>query len=63
MPIRGKVAIITGSTSDIGRATAERFLGEGANVIFTGRSTDAGETIVNGLGSRPINRIPKAALM
>jgi NAD(P)-dependent dehydrogenase (short-subunit alcohol dehydrogenase family) len=37
-----KVAIVTGSTRGIGRATAVRFAEEGAQVVVTGRTEDAG---------------------
>lgn len=43
--LAGKVAIVTGSTRGIGRATAVRFAGEGARVIVTGRSADAGRGV------------------
>ena len=38
----GRVAVVTGSTRGIGRATAARFAGEGAKVIVTGRSEGDG---------------------
>ena len=40
-----KVAIVTGSTRGIGRATAIRFAAEGASVIITGRSEEAGKAV------------------
>lgn len=41
----GKVALVTGSTRGIGRATAVRFAAEGASVIVTGRTEDAGRGV------------------
>ena len=35
--LEGKVAVITGGTSGLGLATAERFVAEGAHVFVTGR--------------------------
>ena len=39
----GRVACITGGTRGIGRAIAEAFVREGANVVITGRSVDKGK--------------------
>jgi len=44
--LAGKTAIVTGSTSGIGRATALLFGREGANVVVTGRRTALGEQVV-----------------
>jgi meso-butanediol dehydrogenase / (S,S)-butanediol dehydrogenase / diacetyl reductase len=41
----GKVAIVTGSTRGIGRATAIRMAAEGARVVVTGRSEDSGREV------------------
>ena len=43
MKFENKVAIITGSTRGIGRATAELFAKEGAKVIVVGTKEELGE--------------------
>jgi NAD(P)-dependent dehydrogenase (short-subunit alcohol dehydrogenase family) len=43
--MQGKVAIVTGSTRGIGRATALRFAREGARVVVTGRTEVAGREV------------------
>ena len=49
--LAGKVAIITGSTSGMGAATAEMYIAEGARVMVTGRREEAGQAIVDRLGT------------
>ncbi|WP_419828231.1 SDR family NAD(P)-dependent oxidoreductase [Sphingomonas sp.] len=45
----GEVAIVTGATSGIGRATAEMFGREGAKVLVTGRSIERGREVVEAI--------------
>ena len=40
MKLSDKVAIITGATGDIGKATAKKFVSEGAKVMLAGRSDE-----------------------
>ena len=48
--LEGKVAVITGGTSGIGEATVRRFVEEGARVVFSGRSAEAGAALAGELG-------------
>jgi NAD(P)-dependent dehydrogenase (short-subunit alcohol dehydrogenase family) len=47
----GKVAIITGAGSGIGRACAELFVQEGARVLLSGRREDALQAVAGALGA------------
>ncbi|HEX8103818.1 MAG TPA: SDR family oxidoreductase [Solirubrobacteraceae bacterium] len=50
--LEGRLAVITGATSGIGLATAQRFVAEGASVIITGRRRPALDAAVEQLGPR-----------
>jgi NAD(P)-dependent dehydrogenase (short-subunit alcohol dehydrogenase family) len=53
--LEGKIAVITGATSGIGKATATLFAQEGASLVMTGRRADLGRELekqIAGLGAQ-----------
>ena len=52
MELKGQVAVITGSSRGIGRATAHRFAVEGATVVVTSRSKEDLELVVADIKNR-----------
>jgi NAD(P)-dependent dehydrogenase (short-subunit alcohol dehydrogenase family) len=49
MGLNDKTVLVTGATSGIGRAAAERFAAAGAEVIVTGRDRERGEEVVQAI--------------
>ena len=50
--VEGKVALVTGGASGVGRAAVELLAREGAQVVFTDLNVDAGESLAAALGER-----------
>lgn len=50
--LTGKTAVITGASAGIGAAIAERFVEEGASVLFTDLAEDSGVALAKRLGQR-----------
>jgi NAD(P)-dependent dehydrogenase (short-subunit alcohol dehydrogenase family) len=48
--LSGKVAIVTGGASGLGRATVELFVGEGAHVVIADINAEAGQQLAKKLG-------------
>jgi NAD(P)-dependent dehydrogenase (short-subunit alcohol dehydrogenase family) len=48
--LEGKVAVVTGGASGIGLATVERFVAEGARVVFCDLAPDQGRAVARELG-------------
>lgn len=51
MRLEGKIAVVTGGTSGIGRRVVERFREEGAEVVFTGRRAGLGAEVAGATGA------------
>jgi NAD(P)-dependent dehydrogenase (short-subunit alcohol dehydrogenase family) len=49
--LAGRVAVVTGATSGIGRAIAEQFAASGATLMLTGRNAASGQEIAQRLGA------------
>lgn len=66
MKLEGKVAIVTGGTSGLGKATAEALVAAGAKVMIWGTSEEKGREVVRQLGEnarfRQINVTDEAAV-
>ncbi|GHB14906.1 SDR family NAD(P)-dependent oxidoreductase [Salinicola rhizosphaerae] len=60
--LEGKIALVTGATSGIGLATAQRFAQEGAHVIITGRRPVELETAVAAVGNATGIRVDSSKL-
>ena len=50
MQLAGRIALITGGAAGIGKATAERFIEEGAKVVICDVAEEAGQKTVEDLG-------------
>ena len=51
-----KVAIITGAASGLGRAAAELFVQNGAQVVIADLNTEQGEAVADSLGDSAVFR-------
>ena len=61
--LENKVALITGATSGIGKATAIDFIANGAKIIITGRNKDTVDKTAKELGSGTVGIVFNASKM
>jgi NAD(P)-dependent dehydrogenase (short-subunit alcohol dehydrogenase family) len=61
MKLSGKVAIVTGAASGMGKAIAELFAAEGAKVIVSDLRVEAAQTVVTGIETKGGTAIAVAA--
>lgn len=61
--LAGQLAVVTGATSGIGLAVAERFLAEGADLIITGTDAERAESARAALGGRVDVLVADAAVL
>jgi NAD(P)-dependent dehydrogenase (short-subunit alcohol dehydrogenase family) len=54
MRLEGKVALITGGGSGMGKVASELFASEGANVVLTDVNDEAGEATASAIGDRAL---------
>ncbi|NPV90586.1 MAG: 3-hydroxyacyl-CoA dehydrogenase [Firmicutes bacterium] len=54
MEMKGKTAVITGGASGLGEAVAERFAGNGANVVLIDINEEKGEALASKLGEQAL---------
>ncbi len=52
MSLAGRIALVTGAASGLGRATALRFLRAGASVVFVDQASSSGSTVAAEAGPR-----------
>ena len=59
-PLKGKNALVTGASRGIGEAIGSRLAMEGANVVVSARTAEAGESRLSGTLHETVDRIKRA---